>query len=360
MSRSSARRSRTASTRWTSPLRGVPRQGSRRRGRRARRPVTIAEIAAGKAEVGGGEPAHDVGPDGKINRARSSSCADPEVRAPVGTIDPWPAPSPSTTTATPPPSTTTPPTHVLLHGGDGRLRRLRAQAAAGGGAGCAHPTSPAAAATSARQARRHAPRPPRAPQRIYDAIGLRKRPDASPWTPRASREERGAELTQPEERSLAAEATLSPRSATRLVRRPQPTAYEVTRCAARVPGINPLLASSLELNDIVLLAFPASSSSSPRPIPPPAERERGENIHTPPHSTPAWLSPHKSSLARRPPPRARRYQLHARPAPSSVATAAYPTTGSVHPDRGGVPEGARQVTFAADRDEAGRSSAARA
>ena len=32
----------------------------------------------------------DIGPNGMINRARSSSCADPEVRAlPVGVIDPY-------------------------------------------------------------------------------------------------------------------------------------------------------------------------------------------------------------------------------------------------------------------------------
>ena len=53
--------------------------------------VTITEVATGKAEVSevASNRRIDIGPNGKINRARSSSCADPEVRAlPVGVIDP--------------------------------------------------------------------------------------------------------------------------------------------------------------------------------------------------------------------------------------------------------------------------------
>ncbi len=53
--------------------------------------VKIAEIATGKAEVSevASNRRIDIGPDGKINRQRSSSCDDPEVRAlPVGVIDP--------------------------------------------------------------------------------------------------------------------------------------------------------------------------------------------------------------------------------------------------------------------------------
>lgn len=54
--------------------------------------VTILEIATGKAEVSevASNRRVDIGPDGMINRQRSSSCADPEVRAlPVGVIDPY-------------------------------------------------------------------------------------------------------------------------------------------------------------------------------------------------------------------------------------------------------------------------------
>ena len=54
--------------------------------------VTIAEIAMGKAEVSevASNRRIDIGPNGMINRQRSSSCDDPEVRAlPVGVIDPY-------------------------------------------------------------------------------------------------------------------------------------------------------------------------------------------------------------------------------------------------------------------------------
>ena len=54
--------------------------------------VTITEVATGKAEVSevASNRRIDIGPNGMINRARSSSCADPEVRAlPVGVIDPY-------------------------------------------------------------------------------------------------------------------------------------------------------------------------------------------------------------------------------------------------------------------------------
>jgi len=305
--------------------------------------VTVAEIATGKAEVSevASNRRVDIGKDGKIDRARSSSCDDPEVRAlPVGTIDPYLRTvaffgSDQSKLA----SMHFYATHPMSYYGDGvvtadfaGLARKQRQAeephcchlyfnGCGGniGAGKYNDGTP--------------PMRPVLQQRIYDAIVASESDDAlqrQPWDPTdpnasffewRSTPLAGLASIVEEEASLAAEAgllqTIGDAGATCVER--NRAAYEVVWLRRARPGsdgweANPLLASSLTLNDAVLLCLP------------------GELFVE--------------------------YQLHAqslRP-DAFVATAAYADNGLWYvPTASEYPKGGYEagVTFAADRDGAG-------